>query len=148
MIVWGGENQSALESGGRYALSRDNDHDGVTVCGGDCNDADAGAFALPGEVAILVWNNKTTLAWTPAGPGAGSGTVHDVVRGQAGQWPVGTGTSEQCLASGIGAATAIDATLPPAGTALWYLARGRNSCGAGSYGFATGGTERMSGACP
>ena len=38
---------------------------------------------------------------------------------------------------------------PPEGDGNYYLIRGRNACGAGTYGFATGGAERVPGApCP
>ena len=49
MLVWGGGNQlDRLMSGGRYIFAQDSDDDGdgVTECGGDCNDA--GATVLPG----------------------------------------------------------------------------------------------------
>jgi hypothetical protein len=42
---------------------------------------------------------------------------------------------------------AADGALPAPGHGFWYLYRGRNSCGTGSYGFATGGTERIGAIC-
>jgi len=42
---------------------------------------------------------------------------------------------------------AADLAIPDPGQGFWYLYRGRNSCGVGSYGFATGGTERISAVC-
>lgn len=40
-----------------------------------------------------------------------------------------------------------DLSVPAPGHGWWYLYRGRNSCGTGSYGFRTGGTERLSTVC-
>jgi hypothetical protein len=40
-----------------------------------------------------------------------------------------------------------DLAIPDPGHAFWYLYRGRNSCGTGSYGFATSGTERIGAFC-
>jgi len=40
-----------------------------------------------------------------------------------------------------------DLATPTPGHGFWYLYRGRNACGAGSYGFATGGAERLSTIC-
>lgn len=44
MVVWGGYGAGSgpLNTGGRYLVdeSADSDHDGFTVCAGDCNDAD------------------------------------------------------------------------------------------------------------
>ena len=42
---------------------------------------------------------------------------------------------------------AVDGAIPAPGTGFWYVYRGRNSCGTGTYGFATGGAERISTVC-
>ena len=110
---------------------------------------DAVEASMPAEVAGLAFAaDKTTLSWNSAASAAGPSTVHDVVRGALDQLPVGSGSSEVCIASGVAAATTADATVPAMGGGLWYLARGRNACGAGSYGRQSGGTERTSAACP
>jgi hypothetical protein len=108
MIVWGGENLNNLEfdTGGRYVVGHsDSDLDGVAdPC--DCGPADGGSFALPAEVTRLALrSDKQTLVWDSSAPSAGSGTVHDVVRGRLGELPVGSGTAESCLASGVPEAT-------------------------------------------
>ncbi len=103
----------------------------------------------PLEVTGVAWDaDKTTLRWRSAALDAGAATVHDVARGALGQWPVGAGAAENCLASGIQAASATDATVPDPMAGFWYLLRGRNPCGTGTWGQATGGTERTTGACP
>ena len=78
MIVWGGVGNSELDSGGRYALgnSVDDDGDGLSECDGDCNDVDAGAFAVPAEVMGLIFaGDKQTLEWDSAAPAAGTSTA-------------------------------------------------------------------------
>jgi hypothetical protein len=42
---------------------------------------------------------------------------------------------------------AADASIPAPGHGYWYVYRGRNGCGVGSYGFATGGAERLTTVC-
>ncbi|OLE66806.1 MAG: hypothetical protein AUG09_05670 [Acidobacteria bacterium 13_1_20CM_2_68_7] len=53
MIVWGGDQQGApLDTGGAYRvdLSPDTDHDGYTVCAGDCDDANPDVHPGAGEL--------------------------------------------------------------------------------------------------
>lgn len=127
----------------------DLDLDGVSVCGvGDCNDADAGAFAAPPEVVSLWFTDETTLTWTSTADAAGSGTVHDVVIGLVSQGAPGSGVSETCVTVPAGTDTAIHAGLPPSGDVSWYIVRGRNDCGAGSYGAQSDGTPRSTPTCP
>ncbi|MEE8411293.1 MAG: hypothetical protein V3S47_02240 [Acidobacteriota bacterium] len=87
MLIWGG----GLSTGGRYALGDtiDDDGDGLSECAGDCNDADAGAFAFPPEIANLTFTDKVTLNWDSAAAAAGSATVHDIVIGLLSEGPVG-----------------------------------------------------------
>ena len=116
-----------------------------TCVGGICRGA---PIVAPPEVQNLLFQaNKSTLVWDSAS-GAGPGTVHDVVRGRADGLPVGGGSLEICLASGIGSATTSDSTVPPVSRAFWYLVRGRNSCGTGPYGFRSSGTESITTVCP
>ena len=61
--------------------------------------------------------------------------------------PVGSGL-DHCVASGTADANASNDVLPPSGLGFWYLVRGRNSCGPGTYGFESDGTERVSSVCP
>ncbi|HZI93563.1 MAG TPA: MopE-related protein [Patescibacteria group bacterium] len=55
MLIWGGRDRAALNTGGRYSpvSSTDADGDGYTVCDGDCDDANSGispvATDLPGN---------------------------------------------------------------------------------------------------
>ncbi len=115
----------------------------------DCAPMDAGAFAVPQEVTgLLLGPAKTALTWNSAAPAAGSATVHDLLRGAVPELPVGNKPSETCVAPGVSGTIATDSTPPQAGHGLWYLVRGRNVCGAGTYGTASNGTPRTSTACP
>jgi hypothetical protein len=107
---------------------------------------DAGAFALPAEVTGLVFVDKQTLVWDSAAPAAGADTVHDVVLGHLTGPVVGIG--EICLAAGIVEATTTDPNTPGYGKGFSYLVRGRNTCGPGTYGYQSDGTEKTSQACP
>ncbi|HEV8375103.1 MAG TPA: MopE-related protein, partial [Candidatus Polarisedimenticolia bacterium] len=55
MLVWGGESTTPLSSGGRYdpvplGVDEDQDGDGFTGCGGDCEDADPSVH--PGAMEV------------------------------------------------------------------------------------------------
>jgi hypothetical protein len=103
----------------------------------------------PAEVEHLAFEaDGETLTWRSAADQAGPGTVHDLVRGSLGQLPVGAGDAETCLASGIAAAEHRDAQDPAAGAGFWYVVRGRNACGTGTYGRTSSGGERSTETCP
>jgi spore coat protein A len=121
-----------------------NDRCAAGVCGGT-------PVGPPAEATGLTFGaNGTSIAWTPI-PGVPPGTVYDVARGPAGPWAVGSGAGETCLGA-VAAPPATDAALPPPGQAFWYLVRGRNACGTGTYGRAATngvpGAERITSACP
>jgi len=69
-------------------------------------------------------------------------------RHDLGELPVGSGLSESCLVTGLGADTTTDASIPALNAGFWYLVRGANVCGTGTYGNESGGPERLTGACP
>ena len=122
MVIWGGSDDSVLNTGGRYSV-------------GD----------FPGEAIGLTFEpDAETLTWLPA---TGVGVAHELLRGITLELPVGSGASETCVASGL-ASSATDLTLPAAGDAFWYLSRGVNSCGTGTYGVDSDALPRNSTACP
>jgi hypothetical protein len=53
-----------------------------------------------------------------------------------------------CVASGDTSASATDGTLPALGQTFFYVARASNSCGDGTVGAGSNGTERVAAACP
>jgi photosystem II stability/assembly factor-like uncharacterized protein len=129
----------------------DGDADGVDN-NHDCALADPGAFALPGEIGTVILATgaagETIVSWQGLAATAGPGTTYDVARGDIAGLPVsGFGASEP-LACGLPIPAATDPTVPPAGTIRYYIVRGRNACGAGSWGWSSAGNERISNACP
>ncbi|HJQ98016.1 MAG TPA: hypothetical protein VJ826_06845, partial [Candidatus Polarisedimenticolaceae bacterium] len=107
----------------------------------DCRPDDAAVFAIPGEVTGLAWaSDRQTLSWDSATPAAGSATEHQVVRID--------GPSEVCLEAGTPGTTVLDADAPAEGAVFRYLVRARNACGDGGYGSTSGGSPRLSSACP
>jgi N-acetylneuraminic acid mutarotase len=143
MLIWSGF-YNPLSTGGTYVVGpSDADADGIAdAC--DCAASDAGATAVPTEATVLRFaSDKTALTWYAST--GGTGTAHDVVRGTLANLPVGSG-GESCLASGLTEARLDDPTSPASG-GWWYLVRGRNACGPGTYGEATGGT-RVTATCP
>jgi titin len=125
----------------------DTDSDGAgDEC--DCLPEDPGSSAIPGEVAgQLFAADKQTISWGPLVPNPGAATVFDVARGSLSGLPVDGGADESCVAWSSGT-SATDSTDPAASQGFWYVVRGRNACGSGTYGFATGGAERVPVSCP
>jgi len=124
------------------------------VC--DCAPMDPGAFASPLEIGLLnvgADKDKSTMDWCSAAYSTGPATVYDVPSAGLNEFPVGTGTSEVCLPPGsYSNPTATDPTTPAAGAGFWYLVRGRNACGTGTYGFegrnGVPASERVTDVCP
>ncbi|HEX6851869.1 MAG TPA: hypothetical protein VF139_10750, partial [Candidatus Polarisedimenticolaceae bacterium] len=113
------------------ALTVDQDGDLYTECLGDCTDADATLWGVPGEVAGLRFVSKTTLAWSPpASPGTSTASRYQLARSAAKAM-----TAPECLLPDTWPGEqATDADVPPAGTAFFYLARAVTDCGEGTFG--------------
>ena len=137
----------------------DADGDGVAPAGApgcnpgnftDCNDADGGAWATPGEVTgLLLSSDKQTLDWNaPATGGTPSGMRYDTLRSSD---PSNFVSGAVCVESNDGPnTTATDASVPAAGSVFYYLIRAENSCpnGSGSLGKNSSGAERTGRNCP
>jgi hypothetical protein len=121
----------------------DGDADGTgNPC--DCAPGDPGAFAVPNEVQNLLFDaDGATLTWTSAVPASGPGTVHDLRRGLVDDLPVETGPPDTCLAPGSPGTSTSDPTVPAPRAGFYYVIRGRNACGSGSFGTASSGVERV-----
>jgi len=107
------------------------------------------AVNVPAEVTGLAFlADRVGLVWEPAP--IWPGTVYDVLRGDLDKLPVGPGSDESCLTQpSVTDTTWTDPDAPASGRGFWYLVRERLAdCGVGTYGRATNGSERMSGACP
>jgi N-acetylneuraminic acid mutarotase len=116
-VVWGGWNVTDLNSGGRY-------------CPGACS-------APPPTAAPTATLSKqpggAQVSWT-AVSGA---TAYDVVRGGLNVLLDSGGNfasaMQSCLANDQAATSALDAGTPPLNGGFWYLIRGLNCGGVGSY---------------
>jgi hypothetical protein len=114
----------------------------------DCAPGTATAFGVPGRTRNVRFDGAGKLTWTTESPRAGSGTAYDVLRGRLGEWPVGSGPGETCAIQATSATSLPPDSPPPLGTGFFYVVRGKNGCGTGTYGFASGGAERTSLTCP
>jgi hypothetical protein len=114
----------------------DADADGAgDVC--DCAPDDPEAFSVPGESSgVMVRDtDPTRIDWDDQAPAAGSGTVYDVVTGSLTDLlrDAGYGAAS-CLESGLTDPTTTDGRTPVPSDGFYHLVRGRNACGAGTYG--------------
>jgi len=93
---------------------------------------------------VRVEADKVSFVWDaqPSSP------AYDAVRGALGAFPVGPGGSDEVCFDGLGAAGLVDASIPATGTGFWYLSRGQNACGAGTFGQQSNGTPRLTTTCP
>ena len=98
----------------------DNDCDGVI----DDVAVPTGAFTLDVDMTAITWT---------AAPGA---QAYDVVRGRIttpGVSPFSAAATDACVAAATAATSVPFATDPPEGEAWWFVARGRNCGGAGTW---------------
>lgn len=142
---------------------QDTDQDGHgDAC--DCLPQEGDAFQAPDDVDGLAFGcDRLTMNWNSLALLAGPATVYDFLSGRLDRdsrgvplgLPVGAeaapgGTDplkERCLLSAGSYASVADSTDPPVGSGFWYLVRGRNGCGIGTYGFSSTGSERVSSTC-
>ena len=127
------------------ANEADQDGDGHRVCSPDCSDTNSMAWAAPAEVSdlTLAVGAPTLVSWTSQGAQSGPETTYDLVGGMLASPPGFLDISlASCLQSG-GLNSYSDARPNPApGAGFWYLARGNNSCGIGTYGTGSFGLDR------
>jgi hypothetical protein len=120
----------------------DDDGDGV-VNAEDCAPLTPGVFNAPLEIENVRFPATDTIEWDSAVPGGGPDTVHDLLRGIIGELPVSGAESEVCLLPDSPPTFVVDPDLPPPGQGFYYIVRGHNECGDGTFGFSTAGEERM-----
>ncbi len=106
----------------------------------DCFPSDPGTFASPPEALGLgvsdAGGGAVTVSWSSLDPVVGAGALYDLVSGRISQLAVDHGYARAaCLVSSVADTPYTDARPgPPAGEAAYYLVRGRNACGLGTYG--------------
>ena len=101
-------------------------------------------IAVPAELQnTSVSFDKTTYSWSAVKPSS----VYDVVRGSIGALPVGPGGGDEVCFGNLSQPELIDLSVPAPGTGYWYLARGTNACGAGTYGWQSGTSMRITTTC-
>jgi hypothetical protein len=129
-------------------LGPDSDSDGIAdAC--DCAAGDGSAFDAPPEVTGDSFSTSAMeYSWTPLDALAGPGTTYDVVRGLASDLRQDGGfASAVCLSDSQMDASHPDSSLPNPGEAFYYLVRGQNVCGNGSYGRDSEGVKRLIRSC-
>jgi hypothetical protein len=130
-------NNSAPCSDGNPCTSGD-------TCGGGICIAGTPIAPPPETQALAASADKTTYIWAAAA----FATQYDVVRGGTGAFPVGPGGGDEVCFDNLAGTTVVDAAVPAPGAGFWYLARGENSCGIGTFGTHSNGSPRVTTTCP
>jgi hypothetical protein len=150
-------------------LDPDNDIDGDTFCGDvdncptlpndqtdsdgdgagdecDCRPADPNISSIPPVVDSLQLDGTAQLVWTSLG----TGVVYDVIGGSLSELRLdGSVADASCLVEDLSTTTWPDPQPDPsAGQGVYYLLRGGNVCGDGSYGTGDSGERTPTAACP
>jgi hypothetical protein len=116
----------------------------IEVCDGQGGCAHTPITAPPEVGGLAAAADKATYTW----PAALFATQYDVVRGLMAALPVGPGGGDEVCFDDRAEAWLVDATIPVVGNAFWYLVRGENACGLGTYGTWSDGTLRTTTTCP
>jgi len=104
-----------------------------TICDGldnDCEGVVDDVAVPPGTFTLAI--DSAAITWTAA-PGA---QAYDVVRGRIttpGVSPFSAATTDACVAPATASTSVPFTTDPPTGEAWWFVARGRNCGGAGTW---------------
>jgi hypothetical protein len=114
---------------------------GVYECAPDCAPSDPGTRYAPIEVSGLSvsynhQNQTATLGWGSLASQAGTDVVYDIVRGTLSSLRQDVGFySAWCIGKDFVSTSMVDSLPDPvSGDGYWYLVRGYNICGTGSYG--------------
>jgi kumamolisin len=114
----------------------------------------SGASLAPGEVSPLQFSSGTSFNWPTISGAAHYNSYRGTIpAGLLGSRSAATRFDQTCFeradAFGDGATVSTDASIPPIGTAFYYLATGDGSCGEGPLGTQTSGqTIPNSSPCP
>jgi hypothetical protein len=107
------------------------------LCGDDdCNDANPLVWATPGEATNLIFATESPadLVWDSQSLTSGPETGYDLVSGVIANAGALDFTASICLQTNGPAGYSDTRPDPLPGSVYWYLVRGRNSCGTGTYG--------------
>jgi hypothetical protein len=131
------------------ACDPDIDGDGVPNAQ-DCQPLDPSQSAPAPEIAGLVLAKAatTSVSWTLV---PGTVSSYDVIGGVlSALHAAGSSSDASCLANDVVLSAWNDSRPDPVGEeGYYYLVRGSNACGGGTYGAASGGAERIPGTpCP
>ena len=88
--------------------------------------------------------DKETYDWSAAA----NAIRYEVVRGGLAWLGVGPGGGDEVCFGDLDDPSVIDDIVPASNQGFWYLARGVNACGAGTYGTRLDGTPRITTTCP
>ena len=101
---------------------------GDTCSFGTCH-AGTTITAPPETQDVAVAADKATFNWSPS-----TGATHyDLVRGSTEALPVDAGGDVVCFEH-LAGTTVSDPEVPAWGAGFWYLSRGENACGIGTFG--------------
>lgn len=117
-------------------LDADGDGHVAAACGGnDCNDADASVLSAPAEVSnlLVLTANPSNLSWNSQAITAGPATFFELVSGSLLTSGIAFSPAD-CLQKSTAVIFSDVRPAPAIGRGIWYLVRGRNSCGTGSFG--------------
>jgi hypothetical protein len=114
----------------------DADFDGHPGCGQDCDDSDGQIWAAPATVGQLLVSPASLVSWNDLAGVSGPGTSYDLASGSLASTPGIGFASASCLQTGGPNSYPDSRPAPTPGHGFWYLARGRNACGLGSFGSA------------
>jgi Pro-kumamolisin, activation domain/Subtilase family/Dictyostelium (slime mold) repeat len=122
----------------------DNDPCTVDSCSPATGCAHTVITAPPEVQNVSVATDKTTYSWSTAA----NATVYDVVRGGIAALPVGPGGGDEVCFDNLHDTTLTDPAVPTPGAGFWYLSRGENACGMGTYGIQSNQLTRTTATCP
>lgn len=143
VFVFGGQRGTMTYSAlvNDHSIAVDADGDGIPASE-DCDDGDNGLYHAPGEVThlnVTKSGETATCSWDSMADTAGPSTTYDMVSGLVSALRADGGFGgASCLADDLAAPSYDDTRSgPDPADAYYYLSRGQNGCGTGTWGDAT-----------
>jgi hypothetical protein len=131
----------------QYVYNTDPCNDG-NGCTADDTCFEGGCFgspitAPPDVTGVALQPDRATVTWTSVT----YATSYDAVRGNVSALPVGPGGGDEHCFNDLTSPSLFDNTPLPPGGIVWYLVRGENSCGVGTFGTESNGFPHATGTC-